>query len=45
MDKILRRRVASSPEIPQGTKVAYYNQQAKEKEVLVEGIRYVDARV
>ena len=34
-----------SSEIPQGTKVAYYNQQVKEKEVLVDGISYVDARV
>ena len=34
-----------SSEIPQGTKVAYYNQQVKEKEVLVDGIRFVEARV
>jgi len=34
-----------SSEIPQGTKVAYYNQQVKEKEVIVDGISYVDARV
>ena len=33
-----------SSEIPQGTKVAY-NQQVKEKEVIVDGISYVDARV
>ena len=34
-----------SSEIPQGTKVAYYNQQVKEKEILIDGISYVDARV
>ena len=34
-----------SSEIPQGTKVAYYNQQVKEKEVLIDGVSYVDARV
>jgi hypothetical protein len=34
-----------SSEIPKGEKVAYYNQQVKEKEVIIDGQRYVDARV
>ena len=34
-----------SSEIPAGTKVAYYNQQVKEKEVLVGTNKFIDARV
>jgi hypothetical protein len=34
-----------SSEIPKGEKVSYYNQQVKEKETIINGIRYIVARV